>query len=62
MHAQNCEAVVLHNSRQAGDIYLLTAGLPAGAAMPKSGQFYMLRAWACLLYTSALTCILCSAG
>lgn len=46
MHAQNCEAVVLHNSRQAGDIYLLTAGLPAGAAMPKSGQFYMLRAWA----------------
>ncbi len=45
MPAQNCEAVVLENSMQAADIYLLKAGLPAGAAAPRAGQFYMLRCW-----------------
>ena len=45
MPVQNCEAVVLANERQAQDICLLTAGLPAGAAAPRAGQFYMLRSW-----------------
>ena len=45
MHAQNFEARVLKNEPRAADVWLLEVALPEEAALPKAGQFYMLRAW-----------------
>lgn len=45
MHAQNFEARVLKNEPRAADVWLLEMALPEEAALPKAGQFYMLRAW-----------------
>ncbi len=45
MPAQNFEARVLRNERQADGIFLMEVSLPDGARLPRAGQFYMLRAW-----------------
>ena len=52
MSAISCNLTVLQQETVAPDIRRLTVQWQDPRHEPHAGQFYMLRAWACLLYTS----------